>query len=687
MPDRLVLGVDTGGTFTDAVLVEETTRRVIASAKAPTSHHDLIVGVDHAVAAVLETAGCAADQIVLISISTTLATNALVESTGDPACLVAIGFTDEELKNAGVTDALGPGDELIVVPGGHDAHGNERVATSEVVAATTAALAIHDTTFSGYAVAAQFSVRNPNHELAVQAEIRRLTGASVTCSHLLSAKLGGPRRALTAFLNARLIGMIASLVDAVQSCAAAQRIDAPIMVVRGDGSLVSAAFAAERPIETVLSGPAASVIGAMHLSDTDTALVADIGGTTTDVAIVAERRPRRTGQGAVVAGHQTMVEAVDMMTVGLGGDSEVRFDVRTAPHRFELGPRRAIPFSRLAQDHPEAVRRFLDRALNATTLSSTDTRMLVRTGINPAASITDERERAIFETLADGPMGERAVAANSMKARALDRLRSRGLVRVATMTPTDAAQILGMMAPIDLEAATQIATLAARQQDGSGSAIATDAEAMSKLVIERLVARSAEALLAASLRTDGVDVDVGTDALIQAMLGRQLRSAEPPALTRVDIGIAIPVVALGASARAYYPLVGSMLSCTAAVPTHAEVANAVGAAVGDVVVRDQLTITQPRKGQFRVHHDEQPTFSTIEGAQEQARTVLRERISVAAESAGADEPAIVEHWDEVVAMMDGKRVFIEATMVLEATSPPRTRLGQAGIDGTLKSTG
>src|SRR5690606_13092405 len=112
-----------------------------------------------------------------------------------------------------------------------------------------------------------------------------------TMSHELSARLGGPRRALTTLLNARLIAMIDRLVAATEGFLAARGIAAPLMVVRGDGALVSAAFARLRPIETILSGPAASLVGARHLTGLDAAVVSDIGGTTTDVAVLDRGRP------------------------------------------------------------------------------------------------------------------------------------------------------------------------------------------------------------------------------------------------------------------------------------------------------------------------------------------------------------------------------------------------------------
>src|SRR5690606_14535726 len=162
-------------------------------------------------------------------------------------------------------------------------HGNERRLD---MAALEEALPELARTVSGFAVCAYFAVRNPAHELSVSEAIRQRTGLPVTASHELSAKLGGPRRALTTLLNARLISMIDRLVAATEGFLAARTVSCPLMVVRGDGALVSAAFARARPIETILSGPAASLVGARHMTGLENAVVSDIGGTTTDVAVL-----------------------------------------------------------------------------------------------------------------------------------------------------------------------------------------------------------------------------------------------------------------------------------------------------------------------------------------------------------------------------------------------------------------
>ncbi|MFN3607086.1 MAG: hydantoinase/oxoprolinase N-terminal domain-containing protein, partial [Cypionkella sp.] len=248
------LGVDTGGTYTDAVILDEAADRVIGSAKSLTTRADLAIGVGGAVDGALAQSGIAAGDIALVSLSTTLATNALVEGQGGRVALIFIGFDAGDLARGGLTEAL-KGDPVVTIAGGHDHAGGQ--ASPLDMDALEPMLAQLGQDVMGFAVAARFATRNPAHEIAVRDAIRRITGRPVTCSYELSADLNGPKRALTAVLNARLIGMIDRLISACEGHLAAIGITAPLMVVRGDGALISAAMVRERPIETILSGPAA----------------------------------------------------------------------------------------------------------------------------------------------------------------------------------------------------------------------------------------------------------------------------------------------------------------------------------------------------------------------------------------------------------------------------------------------
>ncbi|MEM9125420.1 MAG: hydantoinase/oxoprolinase N-terminal domain-containing protein, partial [Pseudomonadota bacterium] len=203
----LALGVDTGGTYTDAVLIRDEAE-VIASAKSLTTRADLAIGVGKAISAVLQDAQISAEQISMASLSTTLATNALVEGQGGRVALIYIGFKESDLEKHGLRDAL-KGDPALVISGGHTHAGGE---AAPLDTAALEAFIDSDQGVSGFAVAAQFATRNPAHELLAARLIAARTGAPVTCSHQLSARLNGPKRAVTAVLNARLIGMIDRLI-------------------------------------------------------------------------------------------------------------------------------------------------------------------------------------------------------------------------------------------------------------------------------------------------------------------------------------------------------------------------------------------------------------------------------------------------------------------------------------------
>ena len=334
----LVIGLDTGGTYTDAALLDTATGTVRATGKSLTTRDDLSIGVGGAIRRVLEEFDGKAADIGLVSLSTTLATNAVVEGVGGRVGLLMIGFDETSLQRADLARALGQ-DPAFFINGGHAADGAPQAQLDE--AAIREAVNATEGEVSAYAVAGHFATRNPAHESRARDLLRDLTGAPVTCSHELSSSLGGPRRALTAVLNARLVNLLDRLVAATEGIMAAEGLSCPLMVVKGDGSLLESGYARSRPVETVLSGPAASLAGAAFLAGARTAMVADIGGTTTDIALLQNGAPRLKPDGALVGGWQTMVEAADIRTCGLGGDSEVAPVVAAHPAALLLG--RGVP--------------------------------------------------------------------------------------------------------------------------------------------------------------------------------------------------------------------------------------------------------------------------------------------------------------------------------------------------------
>ncbi|MEM7059414.1 MAG: hydantoinase/oxoprolinase family protein [Pseudomonadota bacterium] len=662
-----MLGIDTGGTYTDAVLYDDAAPApgIIAKAKALTTRHDLSIGIGGALDAILPKAS---GTIGLVSISTTLATNALVEGQGGRVCLILIGFDDAALTRAGLGQALGS-DPVEFLAGGHTPTGDRQAPLDQTGLA--AAIDRHAADIDGFAVIAYFGTRDPADEITARDMITQRSSKPVTCGHELAASLNGPKRALTALLNARLIGMIARLIEATEQIIRSRQIDAPLMLVRGDGSLVSAAFARNRPIETILSGPAASLIGAAHLTGGQDAVVSDIGGTTTDIAILRSGRPALSPDGAIVGGHHTMIEAVAMTTHGLGGDSEVGLDETSLTPRLILGPRRVVPISLLAQGNSRLIHQILDEQLNRITPSPLDACFALRSPLADGAAGLSSSDQALLDTIPTEATPLSAILRTRLQHSALRRLVGRGLVIQSGLTPTDAAEILKLHSGWDRDAAEKAAILMARRRDATGSTIAGTASEIAGLIHATLHRRSAEVLLDAALAKDGVEVPGGS----LSPLSRSALDGHKGA-TRINIGLDLPLIGLGASAPTYYPAIAGILGTESIIPEHADVANAIGAVVGQVRIQRQCMIAQPTDGLFRVHSTpEARDFTDLDSAQKFAKETLAVQARDAAHIAGAIEIELAEDWVPVTATIEGQPVFIEGTLCITATGRPR--LGEA----------
>lgn len=660
----LLLGVDTGGTYTDAVLLSEQ-EEVLSIAKALTTRDDLSIGIRKAISGVLEKSAGSPGEIGLVSLSTTLATNALVEGNGGRICLVLIGFDNSHLARSGLGDAL-RGDPVISVNGGHNAHGDP---VTELDITTFKSKLSSVPAVTGFAVAGLFAVRNADHEVAVRDCIRAKTGLPVTCSHELTSDLDGPRRALTCVLNARLISLLHNLITSTQRHMSTIGIDAPVMVVRGDGALISADFAKNRPIETILSGPAASLIGAAHLTGHRDAIISDIGGTTTDIAILKDGQPRLDKHGATVGGWRTMVEAVAMRTVGLGGDSEVRLATDGLDAKLILGPRRVIPLSLMAIQNPELVHDSLERQLRRRFPSEYDGYFLIPIQrVDVSKLQLTNSEQVLYKKVLKGPTAADRVSRSPLHSATLNRLITRGLVMVSGFTPSDAAHVLGRQHNWDIEAARKGAKIFARRRDGRGQEISDDHEALCQWIIHTLILRSAEVILDTALAEDGYEQsNLSEHVLITSALLRQ------SGVTKVDVSLKSPLIGLGAPAETYYPDVSTMLRTKSVIPKYFSVANAIGAVVGRVTMSSTVVISTPHEKLYRVHLNNTPSdFESLSKAVDFAEAAIRKEALERAMAAGAIEVEIKLTRADRQATIGGSDLFIESR--LTATASGRARI-------------
>jgi N-methylhydantoinase A/oxoprolinase/acetone carboxylase beta subunit len=661
-----LLGIDTGGTYTDAVIWSES-RGVVAKAKSLTTRHDLSVGIAGAVDGALRESGVAAAAIGLVSMSTTLATNALVEGQGDRVALAMIGFTPADLARAGLNGAVA-GSPVIFCPGGCDAHGVEHPLD---LGPLEAALPELKESVSAIAICALFAVRNPRHEIAARDLIHERSGLPTTASHELSAKLGGPKRALTTLLNARLISMIGRLVETTEIFLQTRGVSAPLMVVRGDGALVAAAFAKARPIETILSGPAASLIGARYLTGQDNAIVSDIGGTTTDVAVLNEGRPRLDPEGARVGGFRTMVEAVAIHTFGLGGDSEVAWELHALSERLKIGPRRLTPLSLAAALHGTAILEPLNRQMRAAQPREDFGRFALRTGLpSSLAAGLDPNAAALYARLDSRPQPLDQMIESSRHHPALKRLVARGLAQIVGFTPSDAAHALGRQSNWNAEAARLGVELFWRQKSRRGHAVAASADALCEQVLMTVTRLSAEAILETAFNEDGLD---GAASVAHSLVQRAMTGAK--GVARVDVALDRPVIGVGASASLHYAGLPALLGAPCLTPADADVANALGAVVGQVRMRAEAVVLQPVEGRFRVSAGEYVReFGDEAAALDFAEAQVRKEAAKRARMAGADNAEIAIERDLRAVEVGGRRLFISATIAAVASGRPRVSL-------------
>ncbi|WP_373503064.1 hydantoinase/oxoprolinase family protein [Aestuariivirga sp.] len=621
-----LIGVDTGGTYTDAAVIEAQGHKVVASAKSITTKGDLSIGVTGAITAAIARLpqGLKPQDIALVSVSTTLATNAVVEGHGSAVGVILIGFDQAMAERTGIAKAF-PGMPLTIIAGGHDHNGDEAkpldVAALEV--------AIGNMPVDAFAIASAFAVRNPAHEQRARELVAQFTGKPATLSTELTSALDAPRRALTAVLNARLISRVSMLISAVRRSMAALGVDCPLMIVKGDGTLALAERVALRPIETVLSGPAASLVGASWLCGRKDFIMSDMGGTTTDLGVLVDGRPQVAEHGAEVGGWRTMVKAIDVKTIGLGGDSEISIGLNG---KMDVGPQRVAPISLLASRYPEVVA-MLEADLADTEGGSMHGKFVLKP-FGASASHSAEvnpREAEILAMVDERPRAIRKIAVSSAAQRALASLKRKGLVQTGGFTPSDAAHVLGLQDNWPGPAAELAAKLMVRFRDMKlGDAVRV--EGFCREVWSETVRRTCRVILDTAFGKSFGDHDL-VDAVSsgRGSLG----------LARVSLSPSVPVVAVGGPVRVYYEEVGKRLDCDMVFPPFFDVANAVGAATGVIAQVVTVTVEGDGNGLFRVHGIsgvQQFTSGTaaLAAAEQQARAAALEAVT----QLGAHDPQV-----------------------------------------------
>lgn len=656
------LGIDTGGTYTDAALVNQNTGEVLAAAKALTTRDDLSVGIRNAIAAVLAAQGKPSpyDELDMVALSTTLATNAIAEGYGGYVCLLLIGYDENLMRQYKFHHQL-EAHEIVYLRGGHDIQGNEAAPLDEGAARN--AILTRANTVDAFAVSAYFGVRNPAHELRTRTLVEDLTGLPVTCGHELSAHLNAVRRATTVALNARLISLLKELIDRVGETLKKLEIAAPLMVVKGDGSLVRAEWATQRPIETILSGPAASAVGALNLVGKRDVWVVDMGGTTTDIVPLRNGRPILNPDGARIGGRRTMIEAVDVHTAGLGGDSHVRMD-RDA--HLRIGPRRVVPLCLLADRHPEVLEKL--RIPPSLRFEEDPVTQFLIPWRRPTRQLP-EKDLALLSRTMRGPL---ALSAGELRDdwmffQRIARLEKMCLVQRSAFTPTDALHALGSIQQWNGEASRLGAAFLAAQSDLSTTAFC---EKVIRRVSDQVVKELVTKILEEDTRLPQWEKEPTAASLLERALADEAHG---------DLGCKLelkrPLVALGAPVSAYMPRAAQRLHTDLLIPPHAEVANAVGAVAGGVIQQVRVLISPlDSAGRFRLHlPDGVRDFGDLEEAVRYANHGMPPYAEMLARRAGAGQVEIrTAREDRRVRLNAGgaDEIYLQTTLRYTAVGRP-----------------
>lgn len=637
---KLVLGIDTGGTYTDGVLLDYDSREVLATHKSLTTKRDFAIGIERVIGAIdIEDPS----EIRMVSVSTTLATNAIAEGKGKRVALLLVGY-DPELISSFSMEARFATPNYYYFDGGHDLYGREKEELDLPGILDKVNQIKRDV--DAIAVSSYFSPLNPEHENRVYEAVSRVSGLPIVLGHQLSTRLGSVERATTAALNASLLAVLQDFVIAVRRAMENRHIDAPLMMVRGDGTLMSDDFASRTPVETIHSGPAASAIGGRFLSGLDDALVLDVGGTTTDLALIEGGEVTVSEEGATVGDYETAVSAADLFSVALGGDSQITLD---GEQRIRLGPERVVPLAQLAADYPNVKSRLHALSRRAWSEASPDWLeywFLLREPEDQRL-LKSGHAKELVNFLSSGPKPVSEIVNHlgvlHVAQIGVDELWRQEITGKAGLTPTDLLHVERRYTPWDVEAAELALQVFSHYQLKEPDEVRREAWRRAvEMIVHAAVTFLSKLTLAPPARGMRDQNDMGRWFFFNSIYGTH------PHLETL-FRLREPIVGIGAPASFFLEEVARVLHAELVLPEHYQVANALGAVAGSVMVVEEILV-YPRLdttglevlGYYVQTSEGRQDFDEerLDQALAYAKGLARERALGAAIRSGADNPQV-----------------------------------------------
>ncbi|WNY26829.1 hydantoinase/oxoprolinase family protein [Methanolapillus ohkumae] len=599
LESSLSLGIDAGGTYTDAAIVDLDGRLIIESQKALTTYPDPLGGIS----SVLDQLNPESlKKVKLLSVSTTFATNTILEKNGASVALILVGTQKipEILK-----------DNCVVVTGGHNYRGKENEEL-DLEAVEKYVLRVKDQV-SAFAVSSFYSILNPEHEIRVKEKIRQLTGYPVVCGHELAHALGAYERGITAYLNAALLPVAKKFLDAILVEIGRRGMDVKTTMLKCNGAVALFSEVMEKPVETIFSGPAASVLGASFLSGRETCIAIDVGGTSTDVSMIADKIPKISDLGATVGGWKTKVRAIRMETTAMGGDSHIWMDVPSVlDARFshlKIGPRRVIPLCRAVLMYPsllETIQKHWvphNQLLNEFTQPTT---LVLKSGYPPVNLSKEEMDT--YNKIGEVPrfLSDLTWESDYIPFDQIERLVNKRLVQVIGLTPTDLLHVTGDFMEWDADASAAGAKAVADLLNMTKEDFCKNL----KKKFARTMARELIYFMDDTFSREQLDLFLDKDL-----------SKNPFEMTDVNefgkkhlrFKIDIPVVLIGAPVRCFMEELSECIEAEIIAPDHYEVGNAVGCLAGKLAKRVEIQIEVQSMEDETGYHEKNFIFHTVEG--------------------------------------------------------------------------
>ena len=633
--NRYVIGIDTGGTFTDGVLLDYESRKVLSAAKSLTTREDLKIGVIK----VLQKLNIRDDfNIKLVGISSTLATNSVAEGKARKVGLLLIGY-DKELIESYELDKRLSTEDISYFKGGHNAQGAELEKLDEE--GIEKWVKENKSKVDAIAISSYFSPLNPEHEETAFEIIKKYSSVPVVMGHQLSTKLDSIKRAATASINASLVAVMQDFIEAVQNSLSELNIDAPLMIVRGDGTLMPYMDAVQKPVETVLSGPAASAIGGRFLSRNGSSLVIDMGSTTTDMALVQDSKVVVSEEGAKVGNTETAVEAARIRTISIGCDSRIAYNTKK---EVVIGPDRVRPLSQIALHH-ENVAKEIGALLNSSVVRKNPYDIeywyLHKPLENAEYKLLSDKQKKVVDIIQEPRQLSDILIKSDVyhpSHLGMDDLIQQGKVECATLTPSDLLHVEKAVDMWDREVAKMATDYYCNIYDKSRKDFIEEVfSRIVDIIVEEIIIFLACQNINPSKMPANIDGEWGQWMLHEILYSNNYYLS-------FDVGSRFPIIGTGAPARHFLKKAAKLVNTKFILPEHSDVANAVGAVSGSITeVREAIVFIRENEGQYSYivkHEGKSKNFEEFIDACEYAEEMTRRLSKEAAVKAGATDPYI-----------------------------------------------